>query len=64
MPSPHKDAIGQPIDIGDWVKFINDGPYGTIFRIVQFTHDGSKALIFASTSRKYWTPLERIKWVR
>ena len=64
MKTPYKDALGQYLDIGDLVKFVGDGNTGTVFRIIQFTLDAEKALIYASPTRKYWTPLRNITWVR
>jgi hypothetical protein len=64
MNTPYKDGLGQPLDIGDYVKFIGDGPTGTVFQIIRFTLDAEKALIYASPSRKYWTTLETLRWIR
>ena len=64
METPYKDALGQYLDIGDLVKFVGDGQTGTVFRIIQFTLDTQKALIYASPTKKYWVPLNNLKWIR
>jgi len=61
---PYKDAYEQNLDIGDLVKFVGDGPTGTVFKIVIFTIDGATALIYASPNKKYWVPTRKVVWVR
>jgi hypothetical protein len=61
---PYKDARGQKLDIGDLVKFEGDGAHGTVFRIVVFTTDGAKALIYSSPRNKYWIPTRKVVWIR
>ena len=64
METPYRDGLGQYLDIGDYVKFIGDGPTGRIFRILVFTLDAQTALIYASPNKKYWVPTNNLKWIR
>jgi hypothetical protein len=61
---PYKDAWGQKLDIGDLVKFDGDGSLARTFRIIMFTKDGAKALIYSTPTRKYWVPIRKVVWVR
>lgn len=64
MPTPYMDGYNQPLDIGDYVQFIADGRYGTVFRIIQFTLNTNTALIYATPNKKYWIPTNQLRWIK
>lgn len=60
----HPDIDNASLDIGDIVRFATSGTTGNIFKIVNFTLNGEKALITNGRNQTYWVPTTILKWVR
>jgi hypothetical protein len=60
----HPDVNNASLDIGDIVRFATSGNTGNIFKIVNFTLNGDKALIANGRNQTYWVPTQQLKWVR